>query len=204
MYSGLQTQVCIAEPCSLFGDYRSPTQRLPLHWARCPSLARWVQAHYSSGSLPFPPRRIEILFLVQLRAYPWPMLSSFSRFTEASSLLWFPAFTPNTDGDLWFTEEAGLCWVLRKDMVLGLLPPPDAWMLGFHLDQICPATSARLFSLGGARQDSRLFTCNQLLPSRRVTQSARALLHQGHRMFRRGPRRGGDLAGRLICDRSDP
>lgn len=82
-----------------------------------------------------------------------------------------------------------------------LLPPPDAWILGFN--QICLATSAHLSSLGEARQDSRLFTCNQLLPSHRDTQRVRALLHQGHRMLRRGQGGGWGLAGRLICDRSD-
>lgn len=122
--------------CSLLGDHRSLTQTLHVLEARRLSLALWAQPRCSSASLPFSPRKMEILSLVQTRAYPWPRLSSLWLFTKTASLFWFPAFTPNTDGDLWFTEEAGVCWVSQEDVV----PSPassrclDAWVWS---DMLC-------------------------------------------------------------------
>ena len=106
MYSGEQEQVHITEPSSLFSEGR---RLIDSSCSNNQDILVCSVSPHSPASLLCAPGEIRVLILVQIVAYPWLTLSSFCLFARAASLFWFPAFTPNTDGELWFIEAAGLC-----------------------------------------------------------------------------------------------
>lgn len=74
------------------------------------------------------------------------------------------------DRGLWFIKEQ-----VSAEFHGGMTGSSVSFLLlmpGLPVDQICLANPAHLSSPGGARQDSHLFTCNQLLPSHGDTQCA--------------------------------